>query len=71
MSNGSDSGIPLWLILFVVAGVLLFLLKISAEDTRGEGKKRWAGSLRLFLAIAMALLTIAGIVHFVVWVRPQ
>jgi len=70
MLNGSDSGIPLWLILFVIAGVLLFLLKISAEDTRAEDVRRWSGSLRLFLAIAMALFTIAGIIHFVVWVRP-
>jgi hypothetical protein len=71
MLNGSGSGMPLWLALFVIAGVLLFLLKISAEDSAAEDKKRWSGSLRLFLAIAMALFTIAGIVHFVVWVRPQ
>jgi len=67
----SDSeGIPLWLILFVVAGLLLFLLKISAEDTHPENEKPWSGSLRLFLAISLGLVTIAGIIHFVMWVRP-
>lgn len=68
MPSGSH-GVPLWLVLFIIAGVLLFLLKISAEDTRPEDKKPWSSSLRLFLAIATVLFAIAGIVHFVAWVR--
>ena len=68
MSSESD-GFPLWLVLFIIAGILLFLLKISAEDTQADDRKPWSSSLRLFLAIATVLFAIAGIVHFVAWVR--
>ena len=57
--------IPLWLILFVVAGFLLFFVKISGE--RPDQPK--SSPLRLFLFIAVLLFAIAGIADFVKWVR--
>ena len=57
--------IPLWLILFVVAGFLLFFLKISGDlpdQPRSSG-------LRLFLFLAFLLFAIAGIADFVKWTR--
>lgn len=57
--------IPLWLILFVVAGFLLFFVKISGE--RPDQPK--ASPLRLFLFIAFLLFAAAGIADFVKWVR--
>jgi hypothetical protein len=71
MATETSFGIPIWLILFVVAGLLLFVVKIFSDDTAPENQKRWSGSWRLFLLIATALFTIAGIVDFVVWVGPS
>jgi tryptophan-rich sensory protein len=71
MASETNWGIPIWLILFVVAGMLLFALKISSENNTSENQKPWSGSLRLFLLIATVLFTLAGIVDFVVWVQPS
>jgi hypothetical protein len=71
MASGMNFEFPIWLVLFVIAGMLLFALKVSSDDAAPENQKRWSGSLRLFLLIATALFTIAGIVDFVVWVRPS
>ena len=60
--------IPLWLILFVVAGFLLFLLKISG-DRPNPSSQPDSSRLRLFLFLAFLLVTIAGIADFVKWVR--
>jgi peptidoglycan/LPS O-acetylase OafA/YrhL len=68
--NGSDFSIPLWLIFFVLAGFLLFILKISSDRKSAEPETKRFISLRLFLIIAMALLTIAGLAHFYRWVQP-
>jgi hypothetical protein len=57
--------IPFWLILFVIAGFLLFCSKIagSAQET-----ERWP-KLRLFLLLAALLVALAGIADFVIWVN--
>lgn len=60
------AGIPVWLILFFVAGVLLFLFKVAGSPQNREELSR----LRLFLLIATLLFAIAGIADFVIWVNP-
>ena len=60
--------IPLWLILFIAAGFLLFFFKISGErPTHSDNPK--SSYLRLFLLIAFLLFTVAGIAAFVKWVN--
>jgi hypothetical protein len=71
MATDTSLGIPVWVILFAVAGVFLFALKISSENATPENKKRCSGPLRLFLLIATVLFAIAGIIDFVVWVQPS
>ncbi|HVO56243.1 MAG TPA: hypothetical protein VMT51_00965 [Dongiaceae bacterium] len=63
-------GIPLWLVLFVLAGITLFLLKITSDDKEPGGRSPGV-SLRLFLLLATLLLAIAGIVSFYRWVQPE
>lgn len=60
--------IPLWLILFVVAGFLLFFLKISG-DRPNPSSQPTSSRLRLFLFLVFLLVAIAGIADFVKWVR--
>jgi hypothetical protein len=55
--------IPLWLILFVVAGFLLFFFKIAGDPT-GQRK---SSSLRLFFFLTFVLFALAGIAAFVKW----
>lgn len=61
------AGIPVWLILFIVAGVLLFLFKVAGSPQTHEELSK----LRLFLLIATLLFAIAGIADFVIWVNPS
>jgi len=56
---------PLWIILFVIAGFLLFVFKISG-DRRSDTE---FPKLRLFLLLAVLLCAAAGIADFVRWVR--
>jgi hypothetical protein len=60
--------IPLWLILFVVAGFLLFFLKIFGDRPNPSSRSNSA-RLRLFLFLAFLLFAVAGIADFVKWVR--
>ena len=60
------AGIPVWLLLFIAAGFLLFFFKIAGNPSQHEELSR----LRLFLLIASMLLAIAGIADFVVWASP-
>jgi len=62
--------IPLWLILFVLAGFLLFFLKISADRPNPSNHSKSSSSLRLFLFVAFLLFTVAGIAAFVKWINP-
>lgn len=57
--------IPLWLILFVLAGFLLFFFKISGDRPDHSNSSR----LRLFFFLAFLLFAVAGIAAFVTWVR--
>lgn len=57
--------IPLWLILFVLAGFLLFFLKISGERPGHSQSTR----LHLFLFLAFLLFAIAGVADFVKWIN--
>ena len=67
MAHATDFEIPIWLILFVLAGIALFVFKISARAGDAENRLS-SNSLRLFLLIATALLAVAGILDFVKWV---
>ena len=58
-----SAGIPVWAILFIVAGFMLFFLKISGDSTNQD---RYP-TTRLFLFIATILIAIAGIADFVRW----
>lgn len=59
-------GIPVWLMLFAVAGFLLFLFKVGGSQEKQEELTK----LRLFFLIATILFAIAGIADFVVWALP-
>ena len=61
------AGIPVWLVLFFVAGFLLFFFKIAGKPSEREELSK----LRLFFLIATILFAIAGIADFVVWANPS
>lgn len=61
------SGIPIWLILFIIAGFLLFLFKVAGNPSEREELSK----LRLFFLIATILFAIAGIADFVIWASPS
>jgi hypothetical protein len=61
------AGIPVWLILFVVAGFLLFFFKVAGNPSEREEFSK----LRLFFLIATILFAIAGIADFVIWASPS
>jgi hypothetical protein len=61
------AGIPVWLILCIVAGVLLFFFKVAGSPQSREQLSK----LRLFLLIATLLFAVAGIADFVIWVNPS
>jgi hypothetical protein len=56
-------GIPLWGILFAIAGILLFLLKMSAGSTDQD---RYP-TTRLFLYIAAIFIAVVGFADLVRW----
>jgi phosphatidylglycerophosphate synthase len=60
------AGIPIWLILFAVAGFLLFFFKIVGNPSEREELSK----LRLFFLIATILFAVAGIADFVIWASP-
>ena len=57
---------PLWLILFVIAGFLLFAFKISGHPKNDQKGTKF----RLLLLVAAFLFALAGIADFVQWVKP-
>jgi hypothetical protein len=57
------AGIPLWAILFGVAGLIFFFLKMSGESTRQD---RYP-TAKLFVYIAAIFVTVVGIVDFIRW----
>jgi cytochrome c oxidase assembly factor CtaG len=57
------AGIPLWAILFGVALLILFFLKISADSTNQD---RYP-TTKLFVYIATILIAVVGIVDFIRW----
>jgi len=61
------AGIPVWLILFAIAGFLLFLFKVAGNPSEREELSK----LRLFFLIATILFAIAGIADFVIWASPS
>jgi hypothetical protein len=65
------AGIPVWLILFTVAGFLLFLFKVAGNPQDRPQNSEELSKLRLFFLIATLLFAIAGIAVFVVWARPS
>ena len=60
------AGIPVWLLLFVAAGFLLFFFKIASNPSQTEQLSK----LRVFFLIATILFAIAGIADFVIWASP-
>ena len=65
------AGIPVWLILFIVAGFLLFLFKVAGnpQDLLRNGEE--LSKLRIFFLIATLLVAVAGIADFIVWATPS
>jgi len=61
------AGVPVWLLLFVIAGFLLFFFKIAGNPSQNEELSK----LRLFFLIASILLAIAGIADFFTWAMPS
>jgi len=61
------AGIPVWLILFAVAGFLLFFFKVVHNPSEDEQLSK----LRLFLLIASIFFAIAGVADFVIWASPS
>ncbi|HXT24094.1 MAG TPA: hypothetical protein VN749_04605 [Candidatus Eisenbacteria bacterium] len=62
------AGVPIWLLLFVAAGFLLFFFKIAGG---GAENREDLSKLRIFFLIATILFAIAGIADFVIWARPS
>ena len=60
------AGIPVWLILFAMAGFLLFFFKIAGNPSEREELSK----LRLFFLIAAILFAVAGLADFVIWASP-
>ncbi len=65
------AGIPVWLILFVVAGFLLFLFKAAGNPQNRPQNGEELSGLRVFFLIATLLFAAAGIADFVVWATPR
>jgi|GEM_PF-2506328 len=65
------AGIPVWLILFIVAGFLLFLFKVAGNPRHRPQNREELSSLRIFFLIATVLFAVAGIADFMVWAGPQ
>jgi hypothetical protein len=65
------AGIPVWLILFVVAGFLLFFFKVAGNAQDRPQNDEELSKLRVFFLIATLLFAVAGIADFVVWAKPQ
>jgi len=61
------AGIPVWLILFIVAGFLLFFFKVAGNPQNREELSK----LRVFFLIATLLFAVAGIADFIVWAKPR
>jgi tryptophan-rich sensory protein len=64
------AGIPVWLILFIVAGFLLFLFKIAGNPQNLPQNGEELSRLQVFFLIATLLFAVAGIADFVVWAKP-
>jgi len=64
-------GIPVWLILLIVAGFLLFLFKVAGNPQDRPQNDEELSKLRVFFLIATLLFAAAGIADFVVWASPQ
>ena len=60
------AGVPIWLILFVIAGFLLFFFKVAHNPSEHEEISK----PRLFFLIATILFALAGIADFVIWASP-
>jgi len=57
------AGIPLWVILFGVTGLIFFFLKMSGESSRQD---RYPTS-KLFVYIGAIFVAVVGIVDFIRW----
>lgn len=56
-------GIPLWIILFVVAGIIWFFLQMSGESARQD---RYP-TTKLFLYIGVVFIAVVGVVDLIRW----
>jgi hypothetical protein len=57
------AGIPLWAILFGLAALILFFLKMSGGSTNQD---RYP-TAKLFLYIGVTFVSVVGIVDFIRW----
>lgn len=60
------AGIPTWVFLFIVTGLMLFFLKMSSDSTNQD---RYP-TTKLFLYIVTIFIAIAGVADFVRWLHP-
>jgi len=58
-------GIPVWIVLLIVAALLLFFLKISGDSVNQQRYQ----TTRLFLYIAVILILIVGAADFLRWAQ--
>ena len=65
------AGIPVWLILFTIAGFMLFLFKVAGNPQDRPQNSEEISSLRIFFLIATLLFAVTGIADFVVWATPR
>jgi len=65
------AGIPVWLILFIAAGFLLFLFKVAGNPQDRPQNSEELSKLRVFFLIATLLFAVAGVADFIVWATPQ
>jgi len=61
--------IPLWLVLFIIAGLLLFFFKISGDRLSHCEEPPKSFYVRLFLFIAFLFFAVAGIAAFAKWIN--
>lgn len=57
------AGIPLWVILFVVAGLIFFFLRMSGESARQD---RYP-TTKLFLYIGVIFIAVVGVADLIRW----
>ena len=56
-------GVPLWVLLFIAAGLILFFLRMSGESARQD---RYP-TTTLFMYIGVIFIAVVGVVDLIRW----